>query len=167
MQYCRIGPLFPLASSRRRTQAVNLQDILSLKGTAVYTTPPEATLAEVVQRMVHHKVGAMLVCRQDPASGEQLVGIVTERDLLRLFAAGRCELAKIQVAEVMTTRLITASPNDLVVDLMGVMTTRRIRHVPVLSEGRLVGLVSIGDLMKAQHEHLAVENRFMRNYIQG
>lgn len=146
---------------------MNLQDILSLKGTAVYTTPPEATLAEVVQRMVHHKVGAMLVCRRDPASGEQPVGIVTERDLLRLFAAGRCELAKIQVAEVMTTRLITASPNDLVVDLMGVMTTHRIRHVPVLSEGRLVGLVSIGDLMKAQHEHLAVENRFMRNYIQG
>lgn len=146
---------------------MNLQDILSLKGSAVYTTPPEAMLAEVVQRMVHHKVGAMLVCRQDPAGGEQLVGIVTERDLLRLFAAGRCELAKIQVAEVMSTRLITASPNDLVVDLMGVMTTHRIRHVPVLSEGRLVGIVSIGDLLKAQHEHLAVENRFMRNYIQG
>jgi CBS domain-containing protein len=167
MQYCRIGPLFPLASSRQRTQAVNLQDILSLKGTAVYTTPPEATLAEVVQRMVHHNVGALLVCRRDPASGEQLVGIVTERDLLRLFAAGRCELAKIQVAEVMSTRLITASPNDLVVDLMGVMTTHRIRHVPVLADGRLVGIVSIGDLLKAQHEHLAVENRFMRNYIQG
>jgi CBS domain-containing protein len=74
---------------------VNLQDILSLKGTAVYTTPPEATLAEVVDRMVHHNVGALLVCRRDPASGEQLVGIVTERDLLRLFAAGRGEAAEV------------------------------------------------------------------------
>ena len=144
-----------------------LQDILSLKGTAVHTTPPEATLAEVVQRMVYHKVGAMLVCRRDLAGGEQLVGIVTERDLLRLCAAGRCELASIPVAEVMTTRLITASPNDLVVDLMGVMTTHRIRHVPVLTEGRLVGIVSIGDLLKAQHDSLAVENRFMRHYIEG
>ncbi|MGA2063846.1 MAG: CBS domain-containing protein [Thermoguttaceae bacterium] len=146
---------------------MNLQDILSLKGTAVYTTPPETMLADVVHNMVHHNVGAMLVCRRDPASGEQLLGIVTERDLLRLFAAGRCELAKIAVAEVMSTQLITASPKDLVVDLMGVMTTHRIRHVPVLSEGRLVGIVSIGDLLKAQHDHLAVENRFMRDYIQG
>jgi CBS domain-containing protein len=146
---------------------VNLQDILSVKGTAVYTTPPEATLAEVVVRMVEHKVGALLVCRRDLEHGEQLVGIVTERDLLRLFAAGRCALAEIRVGDVMTTDLVTASPTDLAVDLMGVMTNRRIRHVPVLFEGRLVGIVSIGDLMKAQHEHLAVENRFMRDYIQG
>ena len=67
----------------------------------------------------------------------------------------------------MSTEVITAAPTDLVVDLMGVMTNRRIRHVPVLSAGRLVGIVSIGDLLKAQHEHLTVENRYMRDYLQG
>jgi CBS domain-containing protein len=151
----------------REKEVVNLQDILSVKGTAVYTTGPEATLAEVVHFMVEHNVGALLVCRRDVEHGEQLVGIISERDLLRLFAAGRCDLAGLRVAEVMSTDLVTASPSDLVVDLMGVMTTRRIRHVPVLFEGRLVGIVSIGDLLKAQHEHLTVENRFMRDYIQG
>jgi len=116
--------------------------------------------------MAEHNIGSMLVCRRDLAEGEQLVGIVTERDLLRCLAKGNCDLASILVSAVMTTRLITATPDDLVMDLMGVMTTHRIRHVPVLSEGRLVGMVSIGDLLKAEHDHLAVENRFMRDYIQ-
>ncbi len=145
---------------------MKLQEILLVKGTTVYTAPPEATLAEVVRRMAEHNVGSMLVCRRDVTEGEQLLGIVTERDLLRCLARGACDLAGILVTEVMTTRLITATPDDLVMDLMGVMTTHRIRHVPVLSEGRLVGMVSIGDLLKAEHDHLAVENRFMRDYIQ-
>ncbi len=146
---------------------MNLQDILTAKGTTVYTTEPEATLAEVVRQMVDHKVGGLLVCRRDVDRGEEILGIITERDLLRLFAAGRCDLTTICVAEVMSTDVVTAAPTDLVVDLMGVMTSRRIRHVPVLSAGRLVGIVSIGDLLKAQHEHLTVENRFMRDYLQG
>jgi CBS domain-containing protein len=146
---------------------MKLQDILSAKGTTVYTTPPDATLAEVVRLMVEHKVGSMLVCQRDLAEGERLVGIVTERDLLRVFAEGNRDLTLIKVSEVMTTQLLTAKPSDLVVDWMGVMTNRRIRHVPVLVEGRLVGMVSIGDLMKAQHDHLAIENRYMRDYIQG
>ena len=147
---------------------------MCVKGTAVYTTPPETTLAEAVRDMVEHKVGALLVCQRDVTEGERLVGIITERDLLRCFASGKCGfasdacgLAHITVAEVMTTELFTAKPSDLVVDWMGVMTNRRIRHVPVLVEGRLVGMVSIGDLMKAQHDLLAVENRYMRDYIQG
>ncbi len=67
----------------------------------------------------------------------------------------------------MTTKLITAKPTDSVTDLMGVMTTHRIRHVPVMSGERLVGMVSIGDLLKAQHDHLVAENQFMRDYIQS
>ena len=67
----------------------------------------------------------------------------------------------------MTTRLITAKPTDSVTDLMGVMTTHRIRHVPIMSGERLVGMVSIGDLLKAQHDNLVAENQFMRDYIQS
>ena len=95
------------------------------------------------------------------------MGILTERDMLRCFAAGKCDLTQMKVAEVMSTRLITAKPTDSVTDLMGVMTTNRIRHVPVMSGERLVGMVSIGDLLKAQHDHLVVENQFMRDYIQS
>jgi len=95
------------------------------------------------------------------------VGILTERDMLRCFAAGKCDLNQMTVADFMTTKLMTAKPTDSVTDLMGVMTTHRIRHLPVLCEGRLAGMISIGDLVKAQHDRLAMENRFMKDYIDG
>jgi CBS domain-containing protein len=146
---------------------MRLQDILAVKGTAVFTTSPETTLADVVRQMVDHKVGSMLVCQRDLDHGERLVGIITERDMLRCFAAGKCDLTLLTVREVMTTNLITACPTDSATELMGVMTTHRIRHVPVMNAGRLVGMVSIGDLLKAQHDHLCAENQFMRDYIQS
>jgi CBS domain-containing protein len=145
---------------------MTLQEILSVKGTAVFSISPEATLAEVVRQLAAHNVGALLVCRGDDVGGQQLVGIITERDLVHCFAAGKCNLGEIIVCDVMTVQLITASPSDTVENIMGVMTDRRVRHVPVLAEGRLAGMVSIGDLLKAQHDRLAVENRFMRDYIQ-
>ena len=117
--------------------------------------------------MVEHNVGAMLVCERDLTLGERLVGIVSERDLLRCFSAGKCDLTQLKVAEVMSIKLVTARPTDSVTDLMGVMTTHRIRHVPIMSGERLVGVVSIGDLLKAQHDHLVAENQFMRDYIQS
>jgi CBS domain-containing protein len=146
---------------------MQLQDILAVKGTAVFTTSPQTSLADVVRQMVEHKVGSMLVCQRDLELGERLVGIITERDMLRCFAAGKCDLTLLTVAEWMSTHLITARPTDSVTDLMGVMTTHRIRHVPVMNGERLVGMVSIGDLLKAQHDHLMVENQFMRDYIQS
>jgi CBS domain-containing protein len=146
---------------------MRLQDILAVKGTTVFTTSPDVLLADVVRQMVEHNIGSMLVCRRDPEFGERLVGIVTERDMLHFLAAGRCDFKEITVADVMTTKLITAKPTDSVADLMGVMTTHRIRHVPIVSGEHLVGMVSIGDLLKAQHDRLVAENQFMRDYIQG
>jgi CBS domain-containing protein len=146
---------------------MRLHDILAAKGTSIFTTSPETSLAVVVRQMVEHNVGSMLVCQRDLTLGERLVGIITERDMLRCFAAGQWDLTSLTVAEVMTTKLITACPNDSVADLMGVMTTHRIRHVPVMNGERLVGMVSIGDLLKAHHDHLIAENQFMRDYIQS
>ena len=146
---------------------MRLQDILAAKGTTVFTTAPDVSLSEVVRQMIEHNIGSMVVCERDVDRGERLIGIVTERDLLRCFAAGKCDLRLLKVSEVMSTSLITAEPCDSVNDMMGVMTSHRIRHVPVLSEERLVGMVSIGDLLKAQHDQLMVENQFMRDYIQS
>jgi CBS domain-containing protein len=72
-----------------------------------------------------------------------------------------------KVAELMTAEVITVAPGDSVEQIMGLMTSRRIRHLPVVSEGRVVGIVSIGDIVKAQIDNLAVENRFMKDYIRG
>jgi len=144
---------------------MTLADILSNKGSHVYTTRPDATLEEVVRELVEHNIGALVVCARDCPGGERLVGIVTERDILHVCASGRCDLSAIRVSEVMTTKLITASPDDAVEVVMGWMTHNRVRHLPVLAEERLVGIVSIGDVVKTQHDRLAMENQFMRNYI--
>jgi len=145
---------------------MTLQDILLAKGGTVYTIAPEETLAEVVRRLVEHRIGSLLVCRQD-RSENRLLGIITERDILYFCARGRSTLSDTKVSDVMSRDLITGSPSDAVEQIMGLMTTKRIRHLPVLSEGRLVGMVSIGDVVKAQHDRLAMENRFMKDYIQS
>ena len=115
---------------------MRVQDILAVKGTTVFTVAAEISLAELVRQMVEHNIGAMLVCQRDLTLGERVVGIVSERDMLRCFATGNCDLHHLTVGEVMTTRLITAKPNDSVTEVMGVMTMHRIRHVPIMSEER-------------------------------
>ncbi len=142
-----------------------LQDILKAKGSAVFTIRPDATLHDVVYRLVHHNVGSLVVTA-DGTYEAAPVGIITERDILRACASERGPLESIAVAEVMSTDLVTAAPGCTVEQTMGLLTANRIRHLPVLSERKLAGMVSIGDVVKAQHDHLAMENRFMKDYIQ-
>jgi CBS domain-containing protein len=136
---------------------MKLQEILMVKGNAVRSISPEATLQEVVRTLVEHRIGSLVVCRLDSTGSEELVGIITER--------GNRPLTEIRVAEAMSTTLFTGTLDDEVEQVMGLMTTRRIRHLPVLSAGRLAGIISIGDVVKAQHDRLAMENRFMKDYI--
>ncbi|MBN2475023.1 MAG: CBS domain-containing protein [Pirellulales bacterium] len=146
---------------------MKLDEILKAKGKTVYTIGPEATLQDVVRTLAEHNVGSLLVYEQaDEAEGKP-VGIITERDILHACAAGRDPLAEAKVADIMSSDLLTGSPDDAVENVMGLMTSKRIRHLPVLSQGKLVGMVSIGDVVKAQHDRLAMENRFMKDYIQS
>jgi CBS domain-containing protein len=149
----------------RETVTMKIHEILGVKGTTVYSISPEATLQDVVRTLVEHRVGSLVVWRCDPTGKEELTGIVTERDILYACVAGSRPLAEVKVAEVMSTMPVTGTPDDEVEEVMGLMTTRRIRHLPVLVEGRLAGIISIGDVVKAQHDRLAMENRFMMDYI--
>jgi CBS domain-containing protein len=144
-----------------------LQDILAVKGSVVHFLGPEARLDEVARTLVEHKIGALLICRPRASGEPEILGIITERDILYHCAQGDLPLSAVSVAKVMTTALITAQPTDPVEQVMGLMTTHRIRHIPVLHEGKLLGIISIGDIVKAQHDQLALENRFMKNYIHG
>ena len=143
---------------------MKLQEILSAKGSVVHSISPDATLQDVVTSLLEHRIGALVVCRSG-AGNEEPMGIITERDILRYCVAGAQPLAEVKVSEAMTARLITGTPDDDVESVMGLMTTHRIRHLPVLVEGRLAGIISIGDVVKAQHDRLAMENRFMKDYI--
>ena len=140
---------------------MKLQEILRVKGTGVHKIGPEASLAEVVQRLVECGCGSLLVC-----DGDRMVGIITERDILRACAAKAAPLEEIQVTVHMTVEVVTGSPGDDVGDIMGLMTSKRIRHLPIMEDDKLAGMISIGDVVKAQHAYLSVENHYLKEYIQ-
>jgi CBS domain-containing protein len=141
---------------------MKIQDILSVKGSAVHTISPEATLADVVQKLVANNCGSLVV-----TVDEQMVGIITERDILRACAKNHRGLEERRVAEHMSANLVTGACDDDVEDVMGLLTQRRIRHLPIERDGKLVGLISIGDVVKAQFDQLSTENHFLKEYIQS
>ena len=144
-----------------------IQDILNSKGSNVHTISPGTMLDLVARTLVEHRIGSLLIARQGPTGEQELLGIVTERDILYHCAKSNLPLAAVEVTTVMSSPRITAAPGDSIDQVLGQMTDKRIRHIPVLAEGRLIGLVSIGDLVKAQHDRLAMENRFMKDYIRS
>ena len=141
---------------------MRVQEILSRKGDSVYQISPDATLAEAVDRLVNFNIGSLLV-----SDGESIYGIITERDIMKVIADSQRPLNAVLVHEKMTSEMVTGAPNDNVNDIMGKMTSRRVRHLPILDNGRLAGMISIGDIVKAQYELLVVENHYLREYIQS
>jgi CBS domain-containing protein len=141
---------------------MNLRDILRSKGSAVFQIHPTAMLAEAVRMMVDNRCGSLMVCK-----GDQMVGIISERDILRTLAEVNVPLDTTPISMRMTARVITGHPDDDLGKVMGVMTMNRIRHLPVVLDGKLLGVVSIGDVVKAQHEQLTRENHFLMSYIQS
>jgi CBS domain-containing protein len=141
---------------------MTLRDILAVKGGKIFSIGIEATLADVVDRLVRENVGSLVVCNDDC-----MVGIITERDILRACAMHLGPLEQLPVEKFMTARVITATPHDDVEKVMGLLTEHRIRHLPVLDDGRLVGIISIGDIVKSQYDELSRENHYLMAYIQS
>lgn len=141
---------------------MKLVDILGRKGGIVVTIEKERSVLEAARTLVQHNIGALVVTDDDSPHG-----IITERDILRLTASDPGGIAGHSVGAVMTRDLVTASPEDDLREAMGVMTHRRIRHLPVVKERRLVGIVSIGDLINACLNVAEHENLHLRQYIQG
>jgi len=144
---------------------MTLREILRVKGTQVHTIHPDASLADVVNKLVRHNIGSLVVCEDN--NPRQMVGIITERDILRASANRRIPLAAVSVRDNMTTKIITGALNDSVEDVMGMMSDNRMRHLPIVEEGELIGIISMGDVVKAHHDQLSVENHYMRSYIHG
>ncbi|HEV8714823.1 MAG TPA: CBS domain-containing protein [Candidatus Binatia bacterium] len=141
---------------------MKIRDILHGKGAEVVTIHPEATVHQAMQVLVHHRIGSLVVI------GERgkIAGIITERDILRECAAHSEGVKETTVREVMTTNLIIGVPDDEVSYVMGIMTHNRIRHLPIIDGERLEGMISIGDVVKAQLEETEFENHYLKDYIQ-
>ena len=134
--------------------------ILREKGHAVASVGLDALVDEIVGELTTRRIGAVLVM-----DGTSVVGVVSERDVVRGLAGHQGEVLALRARDIMTSPVITISPADTVAGAMELMTGRRIRHLPVVESGRLVGLVSIGDLVKARIEEAEREALALKDYI--
>ncbi len=139
---------------------MRVSDILGRKGTKTATVKPTDTVGRAVEILREHGFGALVVSD----NGRSIDGIVSERDIVR--ALGVTEgLLELPVADIMTRKVFTCAPNDLIDGLMNMMTEKRIRHLPVDIDGELSGLVSIGDVVKHRVSELEDEKQVMHEYI--
>jgi CBS domain-containing protein len=147
--------------SQLTTEApVRIADVLKNKGAGVLTVAPETTVSDLLSGLVTRNVGAMVVVGPDG-----LVGIVSERDVVRmLHEHGAAALGR-PVADIMTSQVVTCTSDDSVDSLSVLMTTHRVRHVPVMDNGQLAGIVSIGDVVKTRMEALQAEREALEAYI--
>jgi len=138
---------------------MKVMQILREKGATVYTTSPHATVRTAIDWLNTHRIGALVVLDE----GGGLVGIVSERDIIEALARSDSRVLSERVSTIMTRDVITCAPEDRLDDLMAVMTRRRVRHLVVIDGGRLAGIVSIGDLVKAQLTELELKSSVLRD----
>jgi CBS domain-containing protein len=140
---------------------MTVKAILSRKGSAVVTIAPAASLDDAVKLLSTHRIGAVIVT--DPEG--RVVGVLSERDIVRVLADRGAAALGLRVEQTMTRRVVTTVETDTVGEIMERMTAGKFRHIPVVEEDRLVGVVSIGDVVKYRLEEIERETNAMRDYI--
>jgi CBS domain-containing protein len=142
---------------------MNVETILKAKGRQVVTIAPDAAVAEAVQLLRRMGIGALVVS----ADAKRADGILSERDIVHALADRGTQVLELRVSDLMTRRVVMCAPGDTIAELMAEMTRSRIRHLPVVEHGRLVGLVSIGDVVKNRLEEMEFETTSLRQFIAG
>ena len=142
---------------------MRINDVLRRKGDLVVTISPDESVSTLLDALAEHKVGALVVV----TSGGAVEGIVSERDVVRHLQARGASVLEEQVSTIMTSPVHTAAPETTLDELMVLMTEQRIRHVPVVVDERLTGIVSIGDVVKHRIEELQSERDQLTAYITG
>lgn len=139
-----------------------VSEVLDMKGRRLVTIDSEATVREAAATLVQNNVGSLPV-----VDDGRLVGVISERDVLRLMHHRGDGFGRLPVVEVMTRDPATCRVEDAVEEVMGLMSERRIAKVPVVEDGLLVGVVSVGDVIKVMYDKVSSENRHLLSYIQG
>ncbi|GAA1119207.1 CBS domain-containing protein [Nocardiopsis composta] len=137
-----------------------IAELLRAKGSDVVTVRPDTTVAELLTLLARHNIGAVVVLE-----GGRIAGIASERDVVRRLERHGAELLERPVREIMTTNVITCKTSDTDDALTVLMTENRVRHVPVLSAGELIGIVSIGDVVKSRIRQLELDRQQLEAYI--
>lgn len=140
---------------------MTVQRILGTKGNKVVTATPDTTIANVCKILKAERIGAVVVSKD----GKHVAGILSERDIVRAIADRGSAVLEAKAEELMTREVQTCSRKDKVQDVMGRMSQQRFRHLPVLENGELVGIISIGDVVKVRLEEVEHEAEALRSYI--
>jgi CBS domain-containing protein len=139
---------------------MRIADVLRKKGSAVATISPDTTVTELLAGLAELNIGAMVVVGSDGVRG-----IVSERDVVRRLNELGAGVLALPVSQIMTSAVVTCAPGDSVDSLSALMTNNRVRHVPVITNGELAGIVSIGDVVKTRMEELQAEHQQLQAYI--
>lgn len=140
-----------------------VSDILKTKGKNVVTVSPDTPVGAAVATLAEKRIGCIVVT----TDGGALAGILSERDVVRMLAQQGGDVLDEPVSSLMTAKVVTCSPKQTIADVMEMMTQGRFRHVPVLEEGRLAGMISIGDVVKFRLEETEEEVRQLSAYVAG
>jgi CBS domain-containing protein len=140
----------------------SISALLERKGSAVHSIVPTLSISDAVAEMNRHRIGAIVVL-----DGRRLVGIFTERDVLRRVVGANLDPRSALVADVMSTGVITITPEATIEQTMNIFTEKRCRHLPVVNGGEIVGVISIGDITRWMADSHAAEAEHLRNYITG
>ena len=142
---------------------MNVRDMLGQKGDNVATVRPDATVDTALHKLKLEGVGALVVSEDQ----QTVAGIISERDIVRGLPDHGANLLSMKVSELMTKSVKTCKPDDKIQDIMLEMTRSRFRHMPVVSDGKMCGIISIGDVVKSRLEELETETHVLRDYIVG
>ncbi len=142
---------------------MKVETMLAAKGDKVVTLRPDATVATVIRMLKLESIGALVVSED----GEKILGIISERDVVRALVDHGGEVLKVRVAELMTRSVKTCTLDANIKDVMAEMTRSRVRHLPVVRDGKLCGIISIGDVVKNRLDELETETSVLRDYIVG
>lgn len=141
---------------------MKIRDVLRTKGSEVIQIEPGRSVIDAVRRLSEHRIGALVVTLEG-----QIEGVISERDVMNLMADRPDALAVTTVGDIMTTDVIVGVPTDDLDYVMNIMTNNKIRHLPIVDDGGLAGILSIGDVVNEVRRSVETENRHLRDYIQG
>jgi CBS domain-containing protein len=157
-----IEPALRALGASRGRRHMHVKNILSAKGGNVVSIEPTATLETAVRTLAENKIGALLVLGPD----RRVIGILSERDIVRVLAQHGASVLAQPLSQVMTRKVVTCSPSETIGVIMEQMTAGKFRHVPVIEQDQIVGIVSIGDVVKYRLQEMEHESAALRDYIQ-
>ena len=140
---------------------VKISTILDNKGSVVHSISPENTLKQMADEMLAKKIGSLLVTNKE----DTLVGIISERDFLTIVGEHTKDWEDITVSDVMTKEVVTATPEDTLEQVMSIMTEHHIRHIPVMGNDKIVGVLALGDIINALLDKSLFQNKLLKRYI--